>query len=411
MRRADGAVPKIAAERRLRPLPARGHLRRSETARPPAPPSTPAGTRPPSEADSPEILDVALDKRQLQAGRDGQAPHRHQARRQGAHRRARQRPALAAGGRRPQRRRRSADVTVGDDWGAGAYVTAMLYRPMDEKPEAHAEPRHRRAVAGPRPVRADAECRARHAGEDQVRRRRSPCRSRSAASRPARRRASPLAAVDLGILNLTRYPDAGAGEAGSTRSAASGLEIRDFYGRLIDGMRAERGTLRSGGDGGAGRWPAEAARRSKRRSRSTPASSPSAPTAPPRSTSTLPDFNGTVRVMAVAWTKTSSATVSSDVIVRDAVALTASRSALPDARRRGPPRPRRAQRRRPAGRLQRRRAGHRRRRAAVHDARASTCKARRAPSRAHPRQADRRRPASTTTSASPAPTASTSSAT
>ncbi len=27
------------------------------------------------------------------------------------------------------------------------------------------------------------------------------------------------------------------------------LELRDFYGRLIDGMRAERGKLRSGGDG------------------------------------------------------------------------------------------------------------------------------------------------------------------
>ena len=25
------------------------------------------------------------------------------------------------------------DVTVGDNWGAGAYVTAMLYRPLDEK--------------------------------------------------------------------------------------------------------------------------------------------------------------------------------------------------------------------------------------------------------------------------------------
>ena len=41
------------------------------------------------------------------------------------------RVALDAGGRRRQRRRRSA-VPVGGDWGAGAYVTAMLYRPMDE---------------------------------------------------------------------------------------------------------------------------------------------------------------------------------------------------------------------------------------------------------------------------------------
>ena len=57
-----------------------------------------------------------------------------------------------------------------------------------------------------------------------------------------------VAATDVGILNLTRFevpkPD---GWFFGQRTLAS--EIRDLYGRLIDGMRAERGTLRSGGDG------------------------------------------------------------------------------------------------------------------------------------------------------------------
>ena len=57
-----------------------------------------------------------------------------------------------------------------------------------------------------------------------------------------------VAAVDLGILNLTRYQAPAPGGL-VLRPAPLGLEIRDFYGRLIDGMRAERGSLRSGGDG------------------------------------------------------------------------------------------------------------------------------------------------------------------
>ena len=51
-----------------------------------------------------------------------------------------------------------------------------------------------------------------------------------------------LAAVDLGILNLTRFQTP-APENWFYAQRRMGLEIRDFYGRLIDGMRAERGTL------------------------------------------------------------------------------------------------------------------------------------------------------------------------
>ena len=58
-----------------------------------------------------------------------------------------------------------------------------------------------------------------------------------------------MAAVDVGILNLTRF-ETPKPEGWFFGQRRLGAEIRDLYGRLIDGMRAERGRLRSGGDGG-----------------------------------------------------------------------------------------------------------------------------------------------------------------
>ena len=129
-----------------------------------------------------------------------------------------------------------------------------------------------------------------------------------------------LAAVDLGILNLTRY-QAPAPESWFYAQRRMGLEIRDFYGRLIDGMRAERGTLRTGGDEGAGiqgNPPVEA----------TVAEFSGIVKVDADGTAKvdfdMPDFNGTVRVMAVAWSGDKLGHAQNDVIVRDAVALTAS---------------------------------------------------------------------------------------
>ena len=58
-----------------------------------------------------------------------------------------------------------------------------------------------------------------------------------------------VAAVDVGILNLTRYqaPDPGEHFFGQKQL---GTEIRDLYGYLIDGMQGTRGAIRSGGDAG-----------------------------------------------------------------------------------------------------------------------------------------------------------------
>src|SRR5206468_3512441 len=59
-----------------------------------------------------------------------------------------------------------------------------------------------------------------------------------------------VAAVDVGILNLTNYKPPAPDEyyLGQRRLTA---EIRDLYGQLIDGMQGAVGQIRTGGDAGA----------------------------------------------------------------------------------------------------------------------------------------------------------------
>ncbi len=56
-----------------------------------------------------------------------------------------------------------------------------------------------------------------------------------------------IAAVDVGILNLTNYKPPAPDDYYLGQRALS-TEIRDFYGQLIDGMQGARGQIRSGGD-------------------------------------------------------------------------------------------------------------------------------------------------------------------
>jgi uncharacterized protein YfaS (alpha-2-macroglobulin family) len=58
-----------------------------------------------------------------------------------------------------------------------------------------------------------------------------------------------VAAVDVGILNLTNYKPPAPDDyyLGQRRLTA---DIRDLYGQLIDGMQVRRGQIRTGGDAG-----------------------------------------------------------------------------------------------------------------------------------------------------------------
>jgi len=130
-----------------------------------------------------------------------------------------------------------------------------------------------------------------------------------------------VAAVDLGILNLTHFavPDPDGWYFGQRQL---GVEFRDLYGQLIDPTQGILGAVRSGGDEAASRLGAP------------PATSvlvalhsgvvEVGPDGTATVTFDMPDFSGTVRLMAMAWTDTAVGHASADVVVHDPVVTTLS---------------------------------------------------------------------------------------
>ncbi len=215
----------------------------------------------------------------------------------------------------------SVPLSVSDEWAPGVYVAAMLYRPMDRK----ARRMPGRSI-GVQWLGLDAGARTLNVALDVPKKVKSGSTLlvpiKLAGLAPGSEAYVTVAAVDVGILSLTRFKSP-APQKWFYAQRRMGAEIRDFYGRLIDGMRAQRGALRSGGDGPSG-----------------PSMQGAPPTQKPLSlfsgivkvgadgtsqvSFNLPDFNGTVRLMAVAWSGDKVGSVTKDVIVRDAVALLAS---------------------------------------------------------------------------------------
>ena len=161
---------------------------------------------------------------------------------------------------------------------------------------AHAGPRHRRAMVLDRPRGEDADRRSAARRRCCGRIRPCTCRSRSTGSRPASRRRIVVAAVDVGILNLTNYKPPSPNDYYLGQRALS-ADIRDLYGQLIDGMQGTRGQIRSGGDEGAQLQGSSADRPAGRALFR--ASSPSARTAPPKSPST--SRTSTARCASWRW--------------------------------------------------------------------------------------------------------------
>ena len=212
-----------------------------------------------------------------------------------------------------------ASLNVGRDWGTGAYVMATLRRPLD----APAQRMPGRAI-GVQWFSIDKAARTLAVDVKLP----GTLRPGSVLTVPIKvaglvageEARVTVAAVDVGILNLTNYKPPAPDEyyLGQRRLTA---EIRDLYGQLIDGMQGARGQIRSGGDAGGSEL------------------SGSPPTQPPLALYSgivtigrdgtaqvqfdIPAFAGSVRVMAVAWSNDKVGKASGDVVVRDPAVLTA----------------------------------------------------------------------------------------
>ncbi|HTE95252.1 MAG TPA: alpha-2-macroglobulin, partial [Bradyrhizobium sp.] len=166
-------------------------------------------------------------------------------------------------------------IPVGKDWGTGAYVVATLRRPLD-------------AAAQRMPGRAIG---LKWFGIDKQ-------------ARTLQVKLAPPAPDDyyLGQRRMTS-------------------EIRDLYGQLIDGMQGNRGQLKTGGDSAGAELQGSPPTQKPLALYSgivTVAADGSA-----EISFEIPEFAGTARVMAVAWTATKLGRATTDVTVRDPVVLTA----------------------------------------------------------------------------------------
>lgn len=212
------------------------------------------------------------------------------------------------------------DLPVTVAWGAGAYVTASVLRPMD-------------TAAGHNPARALGLAYApvepgakRLATTVEVAAQADPRGPLPVAVRvegvaPGETAWATIAAVDQGILNLTGFeaPDPEGHYFGQRKL---GMAVRDIYGRLIDGQAGAPGTVRSGGDAGGVKLKAPPPTEELVAYFTGPVEVGADGYA--RAAFQLPSFNGTVRVMAVAWSKSSIGQAQAEVLVRDPVVVTAS---------------------------------------------------------------------------------------
>ncbi|HME23640.1 MAG TPA: alpha-2-macroglobulin [Acetobacteraceae bacterium] len=197
------------------------------------------------------------------------------------------------------------DVPVSADWGTGAYATVHVFRTA-----ADAKSRPARAI-GLAWVGIDPAVRKLPMAFETTEK--YPPRARAA----IRLRTAPgawvsLAAVDEGILRLTKFtsPDPSDHFLGRRRL---GLDIRDDWGRLIAPPDGEATMLRQGGDEGSFVLP------------DIPQKTVALFVPPAQAGADgvaefpldLPDFNGQVRLMAVAWSGSSLGAAASDIYVRD----------------------------------------------------------------------------------------------
>ncbi len=213
------------------------------------------------------------------------------------------------------------DLPVTDAWGAGAYVTASVVRPLDTAagriPARTLGLAHASVDPGARKLAVTLE-----AAPEVDPRGPLPVALKVDGATRGETVYATIAAVDVGILNLTGFtaPDPEDHYFGQRKL---GVGIRDIYGRLIDGSNGTPGTIRSGGDAASGlKMQAPPPTEDLVAYFSGPLTVGADGYA--RTEFALPSFNGTVRVMAVAWSKSAIGQAQAEVLVRDPIVVTAS---------------------------------------------------------------------------------------
>ena len=212
------------------------------------------------------------------------------------------------------------EIPITKEWGPGSYVTATLFRPGTDQ-----QSRMPMRAIGITWLKVDPGTRKLDVALDVPEKTlpRQPLDiSLQVAGAGANEEAYiTVAAVDVGILNLTRYeaPDPAGWYFGQRRL---GMEIRDLYGRLIDGSLGATGRLRTGGDGGEGALQGNPPTEKLVAFFAGPVKLDAEGKA--KVSFDIPQFNGTARIMAVAWTKTGIGSATKDVVIRDPVVVTAS---------------------------------------------------------------------------------------
>ncbi len=213
------------------------------------------------------------------------------------------------------------ELPVTEEWGAGAYVSASVIRPMavDAK-------RNPARALGLGYAQVDPGSKALNVSLDapDIMQPRGPMQIGVQVDgiAPGEQAFVTLAAVDLGILNLTGFqsPDPQGHYFGQRKL---GVELRDVYGRLIDGLNGAMGTVRSGGD-----TVAKAGLQSPPPTEDLVTYFTGPVTVDQNGQAQvsfdLPAFNGTIRLMAIAWSATGVGQATRDVTVRDPVVVTAS---------------------------------------------------------------------------------------
>lgn len=212
------------------------------------------------------------------------------------------------------------EIPVTKDWGAGSYVTATLFRPGDAQ-----ESRMPMRAIGIKWLAVDPADRKLNVTlnmpKQTLPRQTLEIPVQVAGASVGEKAFITVAAVDVGILNLTRYEPPKPDEWYFGQRQL-GLEIRDLYGRLIDGSLGATGKLRTGGDGGQVALQGSPPTEKLVAFFAGPVELDADGKAIVRFD--IPQFNGTARIMAVAWTKTGVGHAVSDVVIRDPVVVTAS---------------------------------------------------------------------------------------